>query len=288
MNRHSLLLATAAALAIVLAACGGNKSAVGSTGSSDKTPTLTPSADATPAERYAAMTAAYGLWHDVQLPVKATLRSPANLSASGRLTMVCDSLVHLSMRVLGMEVAVVRMTRDSVHVYDKFHRYLFAESIRAVQARTGLTLADMQCALLGRAFVPGAGVATARSASSLRLGGTYPALDISAAHSPSGYEWSMKATTLADARVALQSIAVSAGSVKATCTYTPAPSLTATGAVASALDINATIAKKQLSARLQYTLDDARWNTRTVPAAPSARGYQRLPASALPRMFQIF
>lgn len=280
---HLAIIAAAAAL--IMAACGTKKSAVPATVDTASTEVT---ATSTPAQRYAAMTAAYGLWHDVQMPVRATLRSPMSLSASGRLTMVRDSLVHMSLRVLGMEVAVVRATRDSVMVVDKFHRYVLSVGMDALTARTGMTLLDVQCALLGRAFTPGNGDATPRMASMFSLSEQGGELHIAPAREPQAFSWSMTAATLSDGRVALTGLEVQPrGHSAATCAYTPAASLTAAGAVASALDMNATVAKKKLSARLQYTLGEARWNGFAAPAAPSLRGYTRITPAQLPQMLKL-
>lgn len=276
--RKALLAATAAALIAIFASCGTQKNSTQATTAT----TLTPSPSAGPAQRYASMTAAYGLWHDLRMPVRATLRSPMSISASGKLTMVRDSLVHVSMRVLGIEVAVVRATRDSVYVIDKFHRYLLAEPMAAVSSRTGIGLADMQNLLLGRAFVPGRGVATPAMAPELRLGGNEALLTIEPATQPAGYSWKMDATTLADGRVALSALSVEPkGSGAATCTFTPAAALTPAGALASALSLKATVARKTLDASLSYTLSEARYNSTAAPAMPSMRGYKRVSASTL-------
>lgn len=278
MKTSRLLLIAACAALFFAAACGTSKEASRTPSSAS----IVPPADATPAVRFEAMTAAYGMWHDLQVPMRATLRSPMNMSASGRLTMVRDSLVHISMRVLGIEVAVLRVGRDSVHVFDKFHRYYAAESMAALSRRTGLTLADVQCALLGRAFMPGRGVATASMASRLRLGGDESLLTIAPLSAPEGYTWSMDAARLGDGRIALSALSVRPqGAPAATCAYTPAASLTPAGAMASALELNAVVAKKKLSASLSYTLADARWNAGAVPAMPSTRGYTRIDPAAI-------
>lgn len=88
-------------------------------------------------------------WHDVYMPVKVKLSSPKSMSLSGRATIVRDSLVHLSMRVLGMEVAVVNMTNDSVMFIDKYHKYLFSESLNSVMGSHKMTLGDMQNIMFG-------------------------------------------------------------------------------------------------------------------------------------------
>lgn len=276
MKLRIFIIAAAAAL---LAACGTQKQATGTSTSA----TITPAADATPQQRYASMTSAYGLWHDVRLPMRATLRSPMSLSASGTLTMVSGELIHASMRVLGIEVAVLRATPDSIYLIDKFHRYLVAESMKAVTARTGLTLPDMQSLLLGRACIPGDGAATPAAASQLRITADgADGITIAPAKAPKAYDWTMQATRLADDRVALTAITVVPGAGKAaTCSFTPAASLTTVGALASALTIKASVAKKTVDATLTYTLADARYNATAAPAMPSLRGYKRVDAAAI-------
>ena len=262
MKLRIFIIAAAAAL---LAACGSQKQATGTSTSA----TITPAADATPSQRYASMTSAYGLWHDVRMPMRATLRSPMSLSASGTMTMVSGELI--------------RATPDSIYLIDKFHRYLVAEPMAAVTARTGLTLPDMQSLLLGRACIPGAGVATPAAASQLQITANgADGITIAPAKAPKAYAWTMQASTLADDRVALTSLAVTPkAGMAATCTFTPATSLTTIGALASALTIKASVAKKTVDATLTYTLSDARYNSTPAPAMPSLKGYKRVAASAI-------
>lgn len=284
--RHAFIIA---ALALALGACSTQRR------SADTTQTVTPAAGAQaaatqtapggePHERFAAMTSAYGLWQDVQMPVRATIRSPFSISASGRLTMVQGKLIHISVRLLGMEVAVMQVTPDSAFVVDKFHRYLIAEPTEKLTARTGLTVSDMQNALLGRAFLPGQGAATASMSSLLTLGEEDGMLSIAPADAAAGYTWRMHAATLDDGRVALADLTVSVdGQSPATAAYTPAAQLSAVGAIATAVDLRASVAGKKIDARLSYTADQARWNTGTTPSLPSLRGYTRVSAATLLR-----
>jgi hypothetical protein len=99
--------------------------------------------------RNAATLAAGAEWHDAYMPVKVKLNSPMSMSLSGRATIVRDSLVNVSMRVLGMEVAVVNMTPDSVVFVDKYHKYLFAERLQTLLGSHQLTLGDIQDIILG-------------------------------------------------------------------------------------------------------------------------------------------
>lgn len=279
------LLILAAAASLMLAACSTPRHS-GSATTDSSVPAATPATPrqgATPAERFSSMTAAYGLWQDVQMPVRATLRSPFSISASGRLTMVRDRLIHISMRVLGMEVAVMQVTPDSIFVADKFHRYLIAESSERLTASTGLTVGDMQSALLGRAFLPGRGPATASMAPLLTLENDGEVLRIGPAEAPAGYSWRMSATALDDGRIALSDMTVSVDGRKAPARagFTPAPQLTAIGAVAEAVDLQATVAGKKIDARLTYSPDQARWNSGATPSLPTLRGYTRVSISTL-------
>lgn len=58
-----------------------------------------------------------GSWHDVVLPVKLSLKSPTSFSLGGRATIVRDSVVYMSFRVLGFEAAVLNVTADSVFLW---------------------------------------------------------------------------------------------------------------------------------------------------------------------------
>ena len=124
--RHCLLLL---AIALLAAACSTSRKAAGTT------------------DTVQADTA----WHTLYAPVKVNLSSPIAFGASGRATMVRDSLVHISMRFFGMEVAVLRATADSAWVVDKFHKIYSAMPLADLGARWGLTLGDVQDFLLGRA-----------------------------------------------------------------------------------------------------------------------------------------
>lgn len=90
-----------------------------------------------------------GRWHDVYMPVKVSMSSPVSISLSGRATMVNDSLINISMRVLGMEVAVMHCTADSVWLADKYHKYAFAESKQKVLGSHDMPLSELQNIMLG-------------------------------------------------------------------------------------------------------------------------------------------
>ncbi len=93
-----------------------------------------------------------GTWHDMTLPVKLSLKSPTSFSMGGRATIVRDSVVYMSFRVLGFEAAVLNVTADSVFFVDKYHKYFFAESMDAVLGhyRKDMGIGHIQELLMGR------------------------------------------------------------------------------------------------------------------------------------------
>lgn len=90
-----------------------------------------------------------GSWHDVYMPVKVSVDKPINQSLTGRATMVRDSMVHISMRMLGFEVAVMHIENDTMWVIDKFHKYRFVESLDKILGKHKMSLGALQDIILG-------------------------------------------------------------------------------------------------------------------------------------------
>lgn len=99
--------------------------------------------------------AALPSWDTFYAPFSVKLSQPMNLSVSGRATMVRNESIHLSLRVLGMEVAVVHIDADSVWLVDKFHRVTCVEPMSRLTGKAGLSVGNLQDMMLGRAFYPG-------------------------------------------------------------------------------------------------------------------------------------
>lgn len=88
-------------------------------------------------------------WQNVQIPVRVSLEKPMSFTMSGRATMFRDSLINISMRVLGMEVAVINLNTDSLYIVDKFHKYYFAEPLVSVLGSHKMSVADIQDIIMG-------------------------------------------------------------------------------------------------------------------------------------------
>lgn len=64
--------------------------------------------------------------------MNVSLKLPKRISASGTMTMTRGKDISISMRVLGIEVATLYITGDSVIALDKWHKYYLAESVESL------------------------------------------------------------------------------------------------------------------------------------------------------------
>lgn len=88
-------------------------------------------------------------WHTLEVPVKVVIDKPMDLSLSGRMTLVRDSSVYLSMRMLGMEVAFATANADSVILCDRYHKMYIAEPLRALLPAKYAAIGELQRILTG-------------------------------------------------------------------------------------------------------------------------------------------
>ena len=83
------------------------------------------------------------------MPVRLSLTQPKKFALSGRVTMLRDSVINMSMRMLGMEVAAVQVTSDSVWVVDRFHKAVFSAATAGFLSDHNLSLGMLQGMMLG-------------------------------------------------------------------------------------------------------------------------------------------
>ncbi len=223
------------------------------------------------------LNAVYSDWQSFYAPFTLNMNKPSSLTVSGRATMNYDQATNLSLRVLGFEVAVMYMDHDSVFVADKVHKYLAAAPMSAVTDRTGLTLADLQCLLLGRMVYPGRGTVPASGIDKLfsrsqSVGGTV----LTPRKGIKGIDWTY---TLTDGSLAGLSVApgVIEPVVFKFADFVTSPS----GTVAQEVAVDARIRTKQVDASLSWSMDRAEWNSQRTAQRPTFRGYTRIGADAL-------
>lgn len=126
-------------------------------------------------EAYHSVGSRYGAWYAVYMPVHLSLESPSQFSISGRALLVPDSLIYMSLRKLGMEVAVLNIDCQRAVLLDKFHKIYISEPWPESAPDSLLSLRTLQSALLGRPWAAadcwkGYVADSLLSATALRLG----------------------------------------------------------------------------------------------------------------------
>lgn len=199
------------------------------------------------------LAADYTPWSDIYCPVTLGIEAPEPQSASGRCTMVRDSLIHISLRAMGTEVAVAHITSDSVWIIDKYHKAYAAEPLSALLGGYPLALSQIQDLMLGQAFMPDSSLAPLAPAIVSRS--SRPVLLATELTAPNG-----NSVTLAYADTAS----------------------TAAGPAAANISAWAVLQGTGLGASMQWKWRDAKWDTGRRPQfrAPKA-DYRRLTFSDL-------
>lgn len=145
--RRKLIYFCTALLCVLMASCHGKKAKVAET--------VSPGEYYPMPAVYDALASGYEKWGDVYMPVSVSISEPVDFSISGRATLVCDSLIHISLRVLGIEAGVISIGADSAVIIDKYHKMYVSESTSAFLGSHTLTIGELQSVLLGQAYAGG-------------------------------------------------------------------------------------------------------------------------------------
>lgn len=285
-------LAVAASLALLLGSCRGAKGAVDTsvpaTVGSDEPAYINKPSDVSPDKLFDAMCGSYGQWTDFSAPVKITLRQPRSLNVSGRLTMVRDREIQISLRVFGMEVGGLYADTDSIYVFEKLNRSMMAASMARLTEATGLTLGDLQELLLGRCCYPGRGTLDASASKLFNISADPDGIYIiEPRQKRAGGDWAYSAVVVDGIRpeMVLGAVAVTVGQAEGACSYA-SPLLTPAGPASPKAEILASLSGKKLEAAMDINLLKADWNTGRTPSGRIPQGYDRISLEALTKMLK--
>lgn len=275
------LVAVGIMAAAMLGACSSSKKAAdnknqGAAAGIEVAPVSSPAAVIT------GLAQSYGEWTDVSMPVKVNLLEPKYMSVSGKAVMVRDKEIYISLRVLGFEAGGIYIDSDSVFVYEKLHKIMLAEPMSRINRATGLTLGDIQDAILGRVFVSGEGTLDVSSVRRFRLTAVDGLIAMAPEKKQKNFAWLFNVTD--SERPSLRSLTVdAAGRATLDCTYTQAIA-TAAGAVAPGITVDAVYGKRKVRAGLDWSLSKAQWNTGAETRWKKPRGYTRLDFNKIIKM----
>lgn len=147
--------------------------------------------------------------------------------------MVRDSSVVVSLRMFGMEVAVVSLTTDTLMVLDKYHRLAIVQPVSEVLRGVPLSISDLQDILTGRQGMEFSGIMNAP------IGDFTP-------------EWTIAGT--------LRTLAVKvADSEHFRVEYT-GPVSTPYGVLSDDVLLSGAHSGKEIAARLEWNYSRAKWN----------------------------
>lgn len=277
MKIKILLAVTAATAALSLSACSTSRPTASVSDTSDVQLPAHPSRSAgeergIPQINELAKSYAAHPWADVTAPVTFVLERPGRLSLSARATIIRDKSVHMSMRVLGFEVAYLHMSPDSAWLVDKVHRAMTVMPLSTLFAGRSVTLGNVQDLLLGRMCYPGSSNladAAGRFTAETIPGDTLMLRPV--APDPDGAEWYM----LLSPAPALARVAVMASVTKGGMLDFSDQAETACGPIAGRIAFDAISGKNSFAGRLVWDVERMRFNT-GADGAWTAPSYRRV------------
>lgn len=220
----------------------------------------------------------YREWADMSVGVKCRIREPKSISLSGKMTMVRDKEIHLSLRMLGFEVGGLYIDCDSMYVYEKLNRTLVVAPTSLMTRHTGLTIGDLQDILLGQLMCPGI-TDGANPLDEMSLGVSQDGSTLTLTPRISSYDWHYVLSR--SAMPVLQGIIMDISpKVSAKSLYTP-PVETDAGLVSPELGLDVRSDKFAVDATLIFNFETASWNTGISPARKIPSGYTPIPLDKL-------
>jgi len=279
MTRKSayILLAVAAAGLLLVTACGTSKKSQKGYLPAEATPE---SGRNTVEGEFAALARSYTDWTDVSMPVKLQVSQPKRLSVSATAKMIRGKALSISMRVFGIEVGSLYADNDSVIIVAKFNDIYCQESLAKFTQAYGLTLADMQAAVLGQAFTPGSGKLSEDDIKQYKIDLGENSISLTPKNLPKGLSWTFAAVLSSETAPSLRTLTVdAAGHNPIVCAYGTAQPAGA-GMVAPWVNIGTRVGKYEIDATMNWELSRAKWNTGlalTKPRIPA--GCRRISAS---------
>lgn len=210
---------------------------------------------------FAALARSYVDWTDVSMPVKLQVAQPKHISLSATAKMIRGKALSISIRVFGFEVGSLYADNDSVTVIAKLNDMYCQESLAKFTQTYGLTLADMQAAILGQVFTPGSGRLGTGDIKHYNIDLGENSISLTPKKLPKGLSWTFAAVLSSEAAPSLRTLTVDAdGHNPIVCAYGTAQP-TGAGMVSPWVNIGSRVGKQEIDATVTWELSRAKWNT---------------------------
>jgi len=280
--KQTTLIAMTIAMTM-LSSCGTmHKASSGTPPTPTSNTTTTPTVvteQITSAQRLDDIAATMSQWHTMQAGGSMSVSSGRDLSSSMQVRMVRDQAIYISLRpVLGIEVARLLITADSVYAIDKYHKRYLAEKVTLLTAGVPITVGTVQDILLGRSFLIGQGTFTGAFKPQFTLSEQEGGYTLTANESYKGYNYAfgyqkannhISSLDIVPAGSTTPIYQVQYGNVKQTVA----------GNIAHSLHADATADGQHFSLELNY--NDIEWNREVKIDRSIPNGYKRMSASSL-------
>jgi len=279
IRHHITIIAAMLALAFTMGACKTLNNSTKQTTTTSTGATTQVTTPQTPEQQLTAIVATLGNWQTLQCGGSMKLSGGKSLSSSMQMRMVRDDAIYISVRpALGIEVARLLITADSVYAVDKVHRRYLAEKVSLLTAGVPVTVSTVQDIFLGRAFVIGQGTlgsGDTRKQVAVTQAGNGCKVTPEQHYKGYGYSFTYDAAN----RIVSLDI-IPEGSTKAAYQvgYDDVKATTA-GHIAHSVTVNASVSGQSFALDLNY--GDIQWNQsvkidRSIPSS-----YKRISASSL-------
>ena len=279
MKNNILILSLITITVMLMTACGTVKKANTNmpTGQTTTSPTTTQPTD--PADD---ILATLGDWHTMQTSGNIKLSAGSSFSSSIQVRMVRDQAIYISLRpVLGIEVGKLIITADSLYAVDKVHKRYIAEKVSILTSGIPVTVSDMQDIFLGRPFIIGQGTLNEQLKPALNVSRKGNTIVLAPQEKYKGYGYAF--TFDKNNRITSLDIVPTSGTAAGYQVKYSDVHSTRAGNIAHAIDVNATVEKKQVSFSLNYKNID--WNGKVNIDTTVSKNYKRMSARDL---FSIF
>ncbi len=281
-NNHIISLITALAIASIAIGCRSTQQPQGQTQGSVSG--LRSESDARVELR--TLTASYGNWQRLRVPVTVSLKSPKNITISGTAVFDRDKSIFISLKFFGFEVANIYATTDSVMVVDKYNKQYACEKTDRFMGDFPITVANVQDLLSGRVFAIGSTQASVADFKESEF-------DITSTDS-----WSLIPRSnlkgidygfMFQPADILKGVIIKSGDHQPVPITYPQPVTTSFGPMAPEINVTYSTAKATIDASLVWSFDKARWDKDVELRQPTINAkYRRITTDEITKMLSKF
>ncbi len=263
-------------LAVIATGCRTTKDNTSTTTSGQY---VTPGIQQALDQKLAAFATTQGAWATMQCNGNIKVTGSKTLSSGMHMRMIRDRAIYISVRpMLGIEIAKLVITNDSVLVVDKYHKRYVAEPLSIITNGIPVTVGTLQDIFLGRAFIVGTGTVNNNTKGQVQFTAEGENFRLEPKQQPSEFTYEFAI----NAKNQLQSVTVKPIRGKNT-PYTAHYSnvmTTLAGSIAHHADVNAQVGGTNFG--LALDLKDITWGTTfTIDDSKPSEGYKRLSAQQI-------